>query len=59
MISSDGLSWTRTWANLGDLRADNTALAVALKAAWRDQAEGTPILGTRMTGYVDDDAEGN
>lgn len=59
MISSDGLAWTRTWNNLVELRADGTALALALKAAWRDQPEGTPILASRMLGYVDDDAEGN
>ena len=65
-IAEDGLNWTRAWANLPELRADGTAVAVAVKQAWRDRdldrdgaGDNNVIIAGRMAGFEDDDAEGN
>lgn len=65
-IAADALPWTRTWLTLAEIRADATALAVGLRAAWPDERPrndlGQPI-GTlvghwrRMAGFVHEDAE--
>jgi hypothetical protein len=57
-ISDDGLSWTRTWGDLAELRADNTAVATSIKQAWRDRAEDMSLACSgRMAGYGQDDGE--
>jgi hypothetical protein len=57
-ISEDGLSWTRTWNNLAELRADGTAVAIAIKQAWRDKSEDASLMCSgRMAGYDEDDGE--
>jgi hypothetical protein len=54
-IAEDDLAWTRTWARLPLLRADATALAVALRAAWPDERprdEGGNPVGARVAHYA-------
>lgn len=53
---------TRWWETLAALRADNGAIAVGIKDAWRDErrpgdsGERVRLL-TRIAGFQDDDAE--
>jgi hypothetical protein len=60
MIAADGLAWTRTWSTLAAFRADNTALAVQVRAAWpADHLDGgVHRIMARMAGFEDDDGEG-
>lgn len=60
-IAADGLPWTRTWATLAALRADGSAAAVAVRAAWPDErprGAGTLVAHwRRMAGSLAEDAE--
>jgi len=60
MVAADGLAWTRTWDTLTAFRADNTALAVQIRAAWpTDHLDGgVHRIMARMAGFEDDDGEG-
>lgn len=59
-IAASKLAWARTWASLGELRGDGTAVAVALRAAWpAAEIDGGAVrLLRRVAGFDDDDAEG-
>jgi hypothetical protein len=61
MVASDALSWTRTWANLADFRADATTLAQQVRASWPvEHTDGGVVrLLARVAGYDEDDAESN
>lgn len=60
-IAADGLPWTRTWSTLAALRADASAAAVAIRAAWPDERpQGTGTLvahWARMAGALAEDGE--
>lgn len=45
---------TRSWATLGELRADNGAVATAVKTAWIARWGGA-VIPYRMAGYDEDD----
>lgn len=57
-IAADSLPWTRTWATLAALRADPSAAAVAIRAAWPDERPrgvGTLVAHwTRMAGALEE-----